>query len=59
MHDKTMFKAAVEYSLGKDITTRSLKDEKSSIEKQVLDAKQPPSPSRFKRIPTKDSSIKV
>jgi hypothetical protein len=33
MHDKTMFKAAVEYSMGKTITTRSLVDDESSIEK--------------------------
>ena len=39
MHDKTMFKAAVEYSMGKNITTRSLVDDESSIEKQVLDGK--------------------
>ena len=66
MHDKTMFKAAVEYSMGKTITTRSLVDDESSIEKQVLDGKQnaqkrigSPSDSRFKKIPIKDSSIKV
>ena len=38
LHEKTMFKAAIEYSMGNNQqTTRSLNDHNLSIEKQVLD----------------------
>ena len=37
LHEKTMFKAAIEYSMGNQQTTRSLNDHNLSIEKQVLD----------------------
>ena len=33
LHEKTMFKAAIEYSMGNQQTTRSLNDQNLSIEK--------------------------
>ena len=33
-----MFKAAIEYTMGNNITTRSLHDQNSLIEKHVFDA---------------------
>ena len=33
-----MFKAAIEYTMGNNITTRSLHDQNLMIEKQVFDA---------------------
>ena len=38
LHEKTFFKAAMEYSLGDRITTKALNDTEGSIQKQVLDS---------------------
>ena len=35
LHDKTHFKAAIEYSLGDQVTTRSLHDDQKEIERYI------------------------
>ena len=38
MHDKTFYKAAVEYQLGPQASARSLRDIKSTISKKIIDS---------------------
>ena len=40
MHNKTLFKAAMEYAMGTEISTRTLKEHSEFVEKQIQMAKQ-------------------